>query len=244
MVETGPGGRLLIRLADGSLVRLGENARLVIASLQEDAAAGGLVKGLFDVLRGSIRFTSSTVAPVARREIDLQLAATTVAIRGTDVWGRNDDGAVTVCLIEGQVNLHHPVSGERTLDQSMSFFRAPREGEPHPVAPVDPNELKQWTAATELVGGQGVLLPGGGWSVQLSSHTDEAGARQAEQELLKRGLPAELTTAQVKDRTYYRLRLSGFDTQRDAKSFAATYPGVGSGPKPWVTCNVPAGGCR
>ena len=243
-VETGPGARLLIRLADGGFIKLGENTRLAFASLQEETAPGGSIKGLLNVARGAIRYTTGPLTPSPRHAIDVQLATTTVGIRGTDVWARNQDGAVVLCLIEGQVSVHHPAGGERTLDEPLTFFLAPREGEPHPVAPVDPDQFKQWVAETELVPGQGVLLPGGGWSVQFGSYGDEASAHQAEQQLLARGLPVERTTVQLKERTFYRLRVSGFDTQQDAKASADRNSGPAGSPKPWVTCNAPGSGCR
>jgi hypothetical protein len=244
VVETGADGRLLIRLADGSRIKLGADTRLELTSLQEDVTPNGLFRGSFTLAGGMLRFVTAAPAPGVQRELDVQLATTYLALAEGDVWTRNRDDVVTVCLIAGQAKAHHPALGERALDQPSSFLLVPAEGEPHPVAPVDANQLQQWTAETELVSGQGVLLPGGGWSVQLSSHASEASARQAEQRLLALGLPVELTRAQLKDRTFYRLRVSGFDSQQDARSFADRHPGPPGGPKPWVTCNAPGAGCR
>jgi len=193
-IATGAGGRLLVRLSDGGLVKLGENARLVLESLDEDAA-GGILKDLF------------------RPSLEVRIATTTIGIRGTDVWGRSQDGGATVCLIEGRISMHHPARGEFVMDQPLSFFIAPREGEPHPVGPVDATKLKQWAAEIELEPGQGVLLPGGGWIVQLGSHASAATARAAARRLNEQDIPVELVTVQHKDRTFYRLRVNGFDTQ-------------------------------
>jgi hypothetical protein len=43
VVETGHGGRLFLQLADGSFVKLGEEARLALDSLQEDAARSSAI---------------------------------------------------------------------------------------------------------------------------------------------------------------------------------------------------------
>jgi hypothetical protein len=174
----------------------------------------------------------------------VRVATTTIGIRGTDVWGKSRDGGATVCLIEGRVTLHHPARGELVMDQPLSFFVAPRAGEPAPVAPVDPQQLKQWAAETELDLGQGVLLPGGAWIVQLGSYPDEAAARKAERRLLEAGIPVDLTGVQLKDRSVHRLRVSGFDTQQDARSFADRIKGRSGVRKPWVTCNIPGSSCR
>lgn len=243
VIETGPGGRLLLVLADGSLLKLGEQARLSLSSLQENSS-GGTLKGLFKVARGAFRYTAAALGWSRQREIDLQLATTTIGIRGTDVWGRNENGTATVCLIEGRVNVYHPIRGEFVMDQPLSFFIVPREGEAHPVAPIDPDKLKRWAAETELDLGRGVLVPGGAWIVQLGSHSREADARQAEKMMRESGWPVDVTTVQLKSQTFYRLRVSGFDTQQDARAFADKVkgrPGIGT---PWVTCSIPGQPCE
>jgi len=244
IVETGKGGRLIIQLADGSFVKLGEEARLALVSLREDDIPQGALTGLLDVVKGAFRYTAGRLGRMLRRDIQFNIASTTLGIRGTDVWGRSQDGGATVCLIEGKITLNHPARGEFIMDQPLSFFVAPREGEPQPVGPVDPEKLKKWAVETELDLGRGVILPGGGWIVQLGSHKNEATARKIERRLLADGIPVEFTTVQLKDRTFHRLRVSGFDSQQDAKYFAdkvRSQPGI---PKPWVTCNIPGSSCK
>lgn len=243
VVETGKGGRLLIALADGSFVKLGEQAQLSLESLKEHDAQDGVLRGLFEVLKGAFRYTAGAAAHLRQRDLQVQIATTTVGIRGTDVWGRSQDGGATVCLIEGRIRVQNPARGEFEMDQPLSFFVAPREGEPQPVVPVDPEKLKQWSAETDLALGHGVLLPGGGWIVQLGSHADEASARAVAKQLLDSGVPVELTTVQLKSRTFYRLRVSGFDTQQDARTFADSIRGWPGIPKPWVTCSIPGSRC-
>jgi hypothetical protein len=240
---TGTGGRLLVRLADGGFVKLGENTRLVLDSLNEDASSD-VLKGLFSVVKGVFRYTTGILGRKTRRDIELRVATATIGIRGTDVWGRSQDGGATVCLIEGQITVHHPARGEFVMDQPSSFFVAPRQGEPLPVAPVEADKLARWAAETDLAPGQGVLLPGGGWSVQLGSYGNEAAARDLERQLLDAGIPVELTTVQVDDRTFHRLRVSGFDTQEDAQRFAEQMKGRPATAQPWVTCNMPGSSCR
>jgi hypothetical protein len=244
VVETGKGGRLILQLADGSFVKLGEQARLALVSLREEDSPQGALTGLLNVVQGAFRYTAGTLGRMARRDLQVNIASTTLGIRGTDVWGRSQDGESTVCLIEGKITLSHPARGEFTMDQPLSFFVAPRDGEPQPVGPVDPEKLKKWAAETELDLGRGVILPGGGWIVQLGSHNSEATARKVEKRLLAAGIPVEFTTVQLKDRTFHRLRVSGFDSQQDAKYFADRLRGQPGIPKPWVTCNIPGSTCQ
>ncbi len=244
VVETGKGGRLIIQLADGSFVKLGEEARLTLTALREEDTPQGALTGLLNVLKGAFRYTAGTLGRMARRDIQINLASTTLGVRGTDVWGRSQDGSATVCLIEGKITLTHPARGEFSMDQPLSLFVAPREGEPQPVGPVDPEKLKLWAAETDLDLGRGVMLPGGGWIVQLGSHTNEVAARKIEKRLLAAGIPAEFTTVQLKNRTFHRLRVSGFDTQQDANSFADKLRGQPGITEPWVTCNIPGSPCQ
>jgi len=244
VVETGKGGRLIIQLADGSFVKLGEEARLALVSLREEDGPQGALSGLLTVVKGAFRYTAGVFGRKVRRDIQVNIASTTLGIRGTDVWGRSKDGDATVCLIEGKITLNHPARGEFTMDKPLSFFVAPREGEPQPVGPVDPEKLKQWAIETDLDLGRGVMLPGGGWIVQLGSHKSEAAARKIEKHLLADGIPVEFTTVQLKDRVFHRLRVSGFDTQQDAKYFSDKMRGQPGIPKPWVTCNIPGSTCQ
>ena len=244
VVETGKSGRLLIQLVDGSFVRLGEDARLALTSLHEGESGQSALTGVLNVVKGAFRYTAVGLGRILRRDIQVNVASTTIGIRGTDVWGRSKDGGSTVCLIEGKVTLKHPARGEFVMDQPLSFFVAPPAGEPKPVGPVDPEKLKQWAAETDLDLGRGVLLPGGGWIVQLGAHDKETTARKIEKRLLAEGIPVEFTTVQLKNRTYHRLRVSGFDTQEDAKYFAAKLKGRPGIPNPWVTCNIPGSSCK
>lgn len=244
IVETGKGGRLLIGLADGSFVKLGENARLALVSLREEDGPQSALSGVLTVVKGAFRYTAGTLGRLVRRDLQVNIASTTLGIRGTDVWGRSLDGGSTVCLIEGKITLNHPARGEFTMDKPLSFFVAPREGEPQPVGPVDPEKLKQWAAETELDLGRGVTLPRGSWIVQLGSYSNEAAARKVEKRLSDAGIAVDFTSVQLKDRRFHRLRVDSFDTREDAQYFADRVRGQPGIPKPWVTCNIPGSSCQ
>jgi hypothetical protein len=244
VVETGKGGRLIIQLTDGSFIKLGGETRLALTALREQETPQSMLTGMLNVATGAFRYTTGTSGRVTQRELLVQIASTTLGIRGTDVWGRNKDGGTIVCLIEGAIILNNPARGEFSMDQPLTFFVAPRDGEPLPVAPVDPGELKQWLAETDLDLGRGVILTGGGWIVQLGSHNNEPAARAVEKRLLNAGIPVDFTTVQLKDRTFHRLRVGGFDTQQDAKYFADKLRGQPGIPKPWVTCSIPGSSCQ
>jgi hypothetical protein len=234
IVETGAAGRMQIGLGDGSLVKLGENARLSLAELPPADTPDGTFKGLLEVIKGAFRFTTSALGHDRPRDITLRVASLTVGVRGTDLWGRSADTADTVCLIDGTINIKHAQSGDLILDQPLQFVVAPRNGAPQPLAWVETEKLKQWAAETELTPGAGVTLAAGAWVVQLSAHADVETAANEQQRLREAGYAAEVTQVQVQGKTYHRLRVAGFDTQADAKAFAGRIQGKFGARSPWV----------
>src|SRR4051812_21145446 len=55
-LATGPGSRLLMKLSEGSLVKLGENAHLQLKELEPSES---LFKAALGVLQGAFRFTTA-----------------------------------------------------------------------------------------------------------------------------------------------------------------------------------------
>src|SRR5258706_4033534 len=99
-LRTGAGSRLLVKLSEGSSVKLGENGALRIAEL---APAKDLFKGALAVLEGAFRFTTDKIGASRRRDINISVAQVTAGIRGTDLWGKSAPNRQIVCLIEGKI---------------------------------------------------------------------------------------------------------------------------------------------
>ncbi|MGH8660549.1 MAG: FecR family protein, partial [Burkholderiales bacterium] len=153
-IVTGSGSRALLRLAEGSAVKLGENASLVVSGLADKSEAGvaRLVSASLDVVRGAFRFTTGIFGrPASGRDVRVRVSTVTAGIRGTDLWGKSDERRDLVCLIEGSISVSHAQTGEFTMADPLSFFVAPRAAAPLPVAPVDPNQLKEWAEETEIL---------------------------------------------------------------------------------------------
>src|SRR6185436_18615166 len=132
-VVTGAGARALLMLADGSAVKLGENATLTVDGLAEkqDDRARKLVTASLDVARGAFRFTTDLFAKGrAARDVNIRIATVTAGIRGTDLWGKSDDQRDLVCLIEGRIEVARLADAPVTLDQPLDFFVAPKDGTP------------------------------------------------------------------------------------------------------------------
>lgn len=61
-------------------------------------------------------------------------------------------------------------------------------------------------------------LSKGDWVINLSSHTTKSEALREQERLRKTGLNAEIHTARVKERTWYRIQITGFATKGEAKT--------------------------
>ena len=189
-VHTGQGSRALIRMAEGSAVKLGENATLAIDDLLEKKDGGKtLVNASLDVVRGAFRFTTGVFSrQPAQREVKVKIATITAGIRGTDVWGRATAQEDLVCLLEGRISVEHG-GREFSMAEPLLFFIAPRNQPPRPVASVDKRQVDQWSAETELRDGGGAMRRGGRYGVDVVAAADANGAEQVASRVRDAGYP-------------------------------------------------------
>jgi hypothetical protein len=164
-LSTGPGSRLLVKLSEGSLVKLGENASLQINALEPSDT---LFKAALGVLVGAFRFTTDVAAKNRRRDISIGVATVTAGIRGTDLWGKSSPDKQIVCLIEGRVEVGAPGEPAVEMDQPRQFYQR-ANGITAPVGMVEEAQLAQWARETEIEAGKGAVRRGGKWKVELLS---------------------------------------------------------------------------
>jgi hypothetical protein len=220
-IRTGPGARALLRLAEGSAVKLGENAMLELDGVADrrDAGVERLFTASLDVVRGAFRFTTGIFGKhAAGREVKVRISTVTVGIRGTDLWGKSDEARDLVCLIEGRISVSHAETGEFTMAEPLSFLVAPRREKPLPVAPVDRKQLELWAAETEIQGGSGGARRGGRYQVDASVSPDQKTALAAYDTLRAAGYPAVLHPVKTESGYEYRVRIQQLPTQQDAQA--------------------------
>ena len=221
-VKTGGGSRLYIKLAEGSLVKLGENASLRLLELQPDR--GGLFRAALNVLEGAFRFTTDVLAKERRREVSIRVATVTAGIRGTDLWGKSSAERQIVCLIEGRIEVGAEGEAPVTMDQERQFYQRDK-GQAQPVGFVEPTQLAQWAQETEIADGEGAVRRGGKWRVTLASADTQSEALSVYDQVRTAGYAAEIHPLKAGEKRVYVVRISRLPTKADAEALAAQLRG-------------------
>ena len=189
-VRTGVGARMLLKLDEGSLVKLGENAKFVIEKAQP---RGGVYDAALNVVTGAFRFTTQVFARSTRRDVRIRVGQNaTIGIRGTDLWGRGREDKDIVCLIEGRIEITGNDNKSLTLDQPFQFFQSTRAAPPEPLSFLPSAQLEVFAAETEIEVGKGATA-NGNWTVVIGGFTSRTVAREAARGLRANGYPAEIT---------------------------------------------------
>jgi hypothetical protein len=216
-VTTGAGSRLLLRTADGSTVKLGENAMLALDDMRvrEDNVFAAAMK----VAQGAFRFTTDALAKFhRRREVNIRMASVTAGIRGTDLWGKSTPDRQIVCLIEGEIEVTPEGEDAIRMEQPMSYYSRDY-GVSRPVVPAPADDFRGWAAETEPQPGRGLSTPDGKWQVSATGLASGP-AFSAYTALRNAGFPAEIVPAKIGDRRVYGVHVANFATRQDAESVA------------------------
>lgn len=220
-LRTGGGSRLLLRLSEGSLVKLGENASM---SMTELAPAQDLFKGALSVLEGAFRFTTTALGANRRRDINIKVATVTAGVRGTDLWGKSVPARQVVCLIEGRIEVGAPGETPVTLDQSRQFYQRAND-QTQPIGFVDPVQLGEWAKETEIEAGKGAARLGGRFHVELASADSQKDALAVYDQARAAGYAAEIRPAKVEDKLLYRVQIRNLPSRAEAQALAGQLKG-------------------
>ncbi len=219
-VATGDNSRLLLRLGDGSVVKLGENGRLKLSDLVQRRKEG-FIAATLRVLEGAFRFTTAAaVKNRSKRDITVQFATVTAGIRGTDIWGKNLGDKEVLVLIEGTVTVTRAGDPPVQLKDPLTYLQAPKGG-PATVEAVPMDQLKAWAAETEIASGTGALRKGGRWKLYLASYRQQLEALSLYDGLRREGYPVRIQPQQGEDGQIYRVRLAGFSSEQEANALGA-----------------------
>ncbi len=231
-VRTGAGSRVHIKLAEGSLVKLGENASLRIIDIAADR--GGLFKAALNVLEGAFRFTTDLLARERRREVSIRVATVTAGIRGTDLWGKSSVERQVICLIDGKIEVGAEGESPVIMDQPRQFYRRDK-GQTQPVGFVDAVQLAQWARETEIEDGRGAARSGGKWRVTLARVETQSEALAVYDTLRTAGYAAEIFPTRAGEQRVYLVRISRLASKADAEALAAQLRGTAGVQEPRVS---------
>ncbi len=217
-VETAAAAGLVLRMPEGSLIRLGEKTRLGIQRLEVNPVDGyTAVRSELKLFDGFFRFATSAVAKaVGQREIDVNLRTATIGIRGTDFWSMTDAVHDAACLFEGKVDLATRDQGALTLDKPTAFWARFFDQPVKPVGNATPDELGKFLKSTEIEPGKGVAVAGGRWRVVAASAPDAASAAALAVRLQAQGYPAQVRAKTVGGKNVHEVRINGLATRADA----------------------------
>lgn len=215
---TGGGSRALIKLVEGSLVKLGENGTLNLTEINPQRE--GLFKAAMRVAEGAFRFTTDVLATNRKREVAITVANVTAGIRGTDLWGKSMPDRQIVCLIEGAIEVGAPDEKPVTMDQPLQFYQR-EKGRTQPVGFVSPEQIRKWAAETEIEAGKGAARRGGKWRVTLLEADTQAAALALYDKLRDAGYAAEIRPAKVGEKLLYVVRIAQLPSKAEAEALAA-----------------------
>jgi len=219
---TGQDARLLVRLAEGSVVKLGENGTLLLAEL--DPRRDGLFQAFMRVAEGAFRFTTEALGRQRRRDVKISVATVTAGIRGTDLWGRSRADHQIVCLIEGMIEVG--AAGEKpvAMDQPLQLYQRER-GRTQPLSFVDRKQLEEWAKETEIEAGKGAARRGGKWRVRLARAGAQDAVLAVYDQLRAAGFAAEIRVAKEGDKVSYEVRIGSLPSKAEAEALAARLRG-------------------
>jgi hypothetical protein len=215
-VVTGTGSRVMVKLAEGSLVKLGEKGHLRFSELSPTRE---LFKAALDVLEGAFRFTTDVVAKARKREVTIRAAQVTAGVRGTDFWGRARQGNEIVCLFDGEVEVAAAGEAPVTLREPRQFYRR-IDGKTQAVGVVNETQIDRWSAEVELQVGKGIARRGGRYSVLLASAAEQSAVLPIYDELQNAGYPAELRPLKQGEKTVYAVRIRQLASRAEAQALA------------------------
>lgn len=240
-LSTGANSRLLLRMAEGSTVKLGENAQLSLTGLaQSKQNKQTFLQAALEVARGAFRFTTDAANKLnSKRDVSIRVATVTAGVRGTDLWGKSAPDRDIVCLIEGHIAVQREQDAPVDMAQPLQFYIAPKtpdgradRSQPNPqVAAVSEEQLKQWATETEISEGAGAARKGGRVRLLAMSSPDQETALKGYQALRAAGYPAQLFPVGSAGKRSYEVRIPGLASQADADALAPRIEAI-TGVKP------------
>ena len=223
-IRTGREARAILRLAEGSSVKLGQNATLGFYSLS--LRPDRLFKGAVDLQGGAMRFTpDAQKSAQSSRDLSVRAGALTAVYAadsaGGDLWAKTDAERDQVLLIAGRMAVRY--AGETIeMEQPLSSLIAPKTAALQPVAPANPEQGRLWIRETEVLAGDGAARRGGKWKVLLARAASEREALSAYDQARSAGFAAQIRPRAAGERGQwnYEVLLTQLASEQEASAMA------------------------
>jgi len=243
LVQTGDSGKLWLKMNDGAIVKLGNQAKMKVKSIsaEEDATTGQLTLNAgIKIAEGAFRYTTSKLNEYLsqnwQRDVEIELATTAaIGIRGTDLWGKVGGDTQFVVLLEGNINVTPSADGSTPviLDQPLQIFKV-ENGQPVPVSTVDMDAVKALAPETELDFGEGVQQSDATYKLNLASTQNENAAKRLVKSLKEKGYSAKKKEVEVNGEAWIRISMGNFVSVEDAKTLGEGLTDDVNVVSPWV----------
>ncbi len=213
---------MLIRMPDRSMIKLGEDTRLVIEQMEmslRDAAGRSDLKAGLSLITGVFRYATDYTSKALGhgREVNLRMATATVGIRGTDFWSMTDADHDAVCVFEGKVDVLREGKDTISLTKPGAFWVV-FTGQPEkPAGQASPDQLAKFIDQADMQPGRGVLVSGGRWRVVAGVAASATQAAELRDRLRTAGYPAVAVTRQAR----HEVRINELATKEDAEHVLA-----------------------
>lgn len=143
-LRTGGDGRVRMKLAEGSTVKMGARANVVIEKAEP---ADGVFRAVL-VATGAFRFTTDAARKDDKRDIEIRALNATAGVRGTDLWGRSTPERSFIVLIEGRIDVSAPGFPATRLDRPLDYLE--HAGGKAGVKRMDAATLAAYARETEI----------------------------------------------------------------------------------------------
>ncbi|QHE76594.1 FecR domain-containing protein [Hydrogenophaga sp. PBL-H3] len=211
--------RMLLRMSDRSVIKLGEQTEFQIESMavrKSQAAGPSELSATLRLVTGVFRYATDYTSKALgnKRDINLKMATATVGIRGTDFWSMTDAAHDAVCMFEGKVEVMRDAKPGIMLEKPGAFWVVFTGAEEKPAGQATPDQLAKFIGQAEMQPGKGILLQGGRWRTVAGFMPSGAQANALRTSLQTAGYPAEVV---VKDGRF-EVRINQFATREDAEA--------------------------
>jgi hypothetical protein len=222
-ITTGEGSRVVLKLAEGSTVKLGENARFDLNDMSQTRSGNQPVfKANLGVREGAFRFTTSPEAKQhGQRNIDVEFATVTASVTGTDLWGKSTAERDIVALVDGEINVKRKGEAPITMREAKTVYIAPPDAPPAPVSSITLAQLNAFAQETEMQAGGGGAGRAGNWKVYAARTPSQEEAVAVYERLREAGFAAAVQSANSGGKQIYAVCIAGLLSEADGVAVAA-----------------------